>query len=103
MADIAERYGSGEIRLTVEQNIIFPNVPDSKVEAMLKEPLLQKFTPFPGKVMSGLVACTGQQFCGFAQVETKRNAWQARQAPRATPPPAPPRPPRAWHRRRWVD
>lgn len=78
MADVAEKYGSGEIRLTVEQNIIFPNVPDAKVEAMLKEPLLQKFTPFPGKVMAGLVSCTGNQFCGFGQVETKRNAWQAR-------------------------
>lgn len=53
MADIAEKYGSGEIRLTVEQNIIFPNVPDAMVDAMLKEPLLAKFTPFPGKVMAG--------------------------------------------------
>ena len=30
------RYGSGEARLTVEQNYILPNVPDDKVEALLK-------------------------------------------------------------------
>ena len=75
-ADLAERYGSGEIRLTVEQNLILPNIPDAQVAALLAEPLLAKFTPFPGRVLSGLVACTGSQFCGFAQVETKRNAWR---------------------------
>lgn len=86
IGDIAEKYGSGEIRLTVEQNVIFANIPDDKIEAMLREPLLQKFTPFPGRVMAGLVACTGAQFCGFAQVETKRNAWQARLEQLLAPP-----------------
>jgi ferredoxin-nitrite reductase len=26
--------------------------------------------------MAGLVACTGNQFCGFSQIETKQNAWR---------------------------
>jgi ferredoxin-nitrite reductase len=41
LARIAEVYGSGEIRLTVEQNVIIPNVPDSRLEALLAEPLLR--------------------------------------------------------------
>jgi len=28
------RYGDGTMRLTVEQDVIFPNVPEAKLEAM---------------------------------------------------------------------
>ena len=75
-ADLAEKYGSGELRLTVEQNVVLVGVPDARVAALLAEPLLEKYTPFPGRLMAGLVACTGSQFCGFSQIETKQNAWR---------------------------
>ena len=35
IADLAARYSEGEVRLTVEQNVLLPNVPDSKVDALL--------------------------------------------------------------------
>jgi ferredoxin-nitrite reductase len=41
---MAEVYGNGEIRLTVEQNVIIPNVPDSRLPILLAEPLLQRFS-----------------------------------------------------------
>ena len=72
MANLADAYGSGELRLTVEQNFIIPNVPDERVDELLREPLLSRYTPFPGKVVGSMVACTGKQFCGFAQIETKK-------------------------------
>ena len=74
LATLAETYGNGEIRLTVEQNFIIPHVPNDKVEQLLQERLFQEYTPFPGKLVSNMVACTGNQFCGFAQIETKRQA-----------------------------
>ncbi|KAG0499532.1 hypothetical protein HPP92_004223 [Vanilla planifolia] len=75
LAQLAEDYGSGELRLTVEQNIIIPNVEDSKLRAMLDEPLLkERFSPSPSTLMKGLVACTGSQFCGQAIIETKARA-----------------------------
>lgn len=75
LAKIADVYGSGELRLTVEQNIIIPNIPNSKVEDLLSEPLLKdKFSPSPPILMKGLVACTGNQFCGQAIIETKARA-----------------------------
>ncbi|GAC1466473.1 MAG: ferredoxin--nitrite reductase [Chamaesiphon sp.] len=74
LARIAEVYGSGEIRLTVEQNLIIPNVPDSRIAPLLKEPLLQRFTINPEYLTRGLVSCTGSQFCGFALIETKNRA-----------------------------
>ncbi|EXC17337.1 Ferredoxin--nitrite reductase [Morus notabilis] len=75
LARLAEEYGRGELRLTVEQNIIIPNVENSKIEALLKEPLLKdRFSPEPPLLMKGLVACTGNQFCGQAIIETKARA-----------------------------
>uniref|UniRef100_A0A0D9YYL6 Ferredoxin--nitrite reductase, chloroplastic n=1 Tax=Oryza glumipatula TaxID=40148 RepID=A0A0D9YYL6_9ORYZ len=74
LARLADEYGSGELRLTVEQNIVIPNVKDEKVEALLAEPLLQKFSPQPSLLLKGLVVCTGNQFCGQAIIETKQRA-----------------------------
>lgn len=75
LARIADTYGSGELRLTVEQNIIIPNIENSKIEALLQEPLLKnRFSPEPPILMKGLVACTGSQFCGQAIIETKARA-----------------------------
>lgn len=75
LARMADVYGSGELRLTVEQNLIIPNVPSSRLEALLGEPLLQeRFLVEPDPVSRWLVSCTGSQFCGFALIETKNRA-----------------------------
>ncbi|MBD1822933.1 ferredoxin--nitrite reductase [Cyanobacteria bacterium FACHB-DQ100] len=75
LARMADVYGSGELRLTVEQNLIIPNVPNSRLDALLKEPLLQeRFLVEPDPVSRWLVSCTGSQFCGFALIETKNRA-----------------------------
>ncbi|GLJ39573.1 hypothetical protein SUGI_0808580 [Cryptomeria japonica] len=74
LARLAEEYGTQELRLTVEQNLIIPNVPTDKIQALLQEPMLKTFSPFPPLLMSTLVACTGNQFCGQAIIETKARA-----------------------------
>ena len=75
LARMAEVYGNGEIRLTVEQNLIIPNIPDSRLDPFLKEPLVQeRFTINPEKLNRALVSCTGSEFCGFAIIETKNRA-----------------------------
>jgi len=75
LARMAEVYGNGEIRLTVEQNLIIPYIPDTRLNAFLAEPLLkERFTIEPGTLNRGLVSCTGNEFCGFAIIETKNRA-----------------------------
>ncbi|MBE9210559.1 ferredoxin--nitrite reductase [Nostoc sp. LEGE 06077] len=74
IARLAEVYGSGEIRLTVEQNIIIPNISDGSLATFLAEPLLQRFSINPGVLERSLVSCTGAQFCNFALIETKNRA-----------------------------
>eukprot|EP00177_Eucheuma_denticulatum_P005430 GFKZ01009872.1.p1 GENE.GFKZ01009872.1~~GFKZ01009872.1.p1 ORF type:complete len:575 (-),score=87.87 GFKZ01009872.1:1207-2931(-) len=74
LADVADKYSNGEMRLTVEQNIIFPNVANEQVEEMIQQPIFDKFKLRPGKISAGLVSCTGAQFCGLALIETKNRA-----------------------------
>ncbi len=74
LARLAQTYGQSEVRLTVEQNIIIPHVPDALLPSLLKEPLLQKFQIDPPPLVRSLVSCTGAQFCNFALIETKNRA-----------------------------
>lgn len=75
LARMAEVYGSGEIRLTVEQNLIVPNIPDTRLSPFLEEPLLkERFSIEPTSLNRGLVSCTGSEFCNFAIIETKNRA-----------------------------
>jgi ferredoxin-nitrite reductase len=74
LARLADVYGNGEIRLTVEQNLIIPNIPDSRLDAFLAEPLLERFSINPAPLTRSLVSCTGSQFCNFALIETKNRA-----------------------------
>jgi sulfite reductase beta subunit-like hemoprotein len=45
---VAETYGDGTARLTPEENILFVNVPDAQLPAMLAEPIFAKFKVNPG-------------------------------------------------------
>ena len=77
LADLADKYSGGEIRLTVEQNIILPNVDEDKVKALKKEKALGRKSRLevePGFIEGNVVSCTGAEFCGLALVETKANA-----------------------------
>ena len=71
VADLAENYGSGQLRLTVGQNVIIPNVPDAKIGALTDEPVLRELRYDPSEVMRGLVSCTGMDYCHFALIDTK--------------------------------
>ncbi|MEO0684702.1 MAG: ferredoxin--nitrite reductase, partial [Cyanobacteria bacterium J06649_11] len=74
LAKLAEVYGSCELRLTVEQNVIIPNILDDNLADFLTEPLVEKFSINPKSLERALVSCTGSQFCNFALVETKNRA-----------------------------
>ena len=71
LGELAENYGSGQLRLTVGQNIILPNVPDGRIGELTEEPVLQELRYDPSEVMRGLVSCTGMDYCHFALIDTK--------------------------------
>jgi ferredoxin-nitrite reductase len=74
LAHLADAYGNGQVRFTVGQNAILPNVPVERLARLLQEPLLRRFSPRPSPLLRGLVACVGTDFCNLAQIETKKYA-----------------------------
>lgn len=70
-AELAERFGTGELRATVSQNLVFINVPNAKASELVRElgqiGLYVEATNF----WRGTVACTGTEFCKLAITETK--------------------------------
>ncbi|RQG89007.1 ferredoxin--nitrite reductase [Natrarchaeobius halalkaliphilus] len=71
LADLADEYGSGEVRLTRRQNPLIMDVPDDELDALLAEPMLEKHQPEPNPFVKGTMACTGTEFCSLALTETK--------------------------------
>jgi sulfite reductase (ferredoxin) len=70
-AELSERFGSGDLRATVSQNLVFINVPNAKTGELVRElgqiGLHVEATNF----WRGTVACTGTEFCKLAITETK--------------------------------
>ncbi len=71
LARLADQYGNGQIRLTTGQNAILVNIQEKGLEDLLREPLLQHFSPSPHPFFRGLVTCTGTDYCNLALIETK--------------------------------
>lgn len=74
LADLAEHYGSGELRLTVWQNIIIPNLPEAYVETVKKGIIKAGLDWKQSAVASGVIACTGNRFCKYSSTDTKGHA-----------------------------
>jgi len=71
LAELADLYGSGEIRLTIWQNFIIPNVPDAFVPTLKHALEKAGFATKQSHIASGVIACTGNSYCKFAQANTK--------------------------------
>lgn len=74
VAEIADEYGSGELRLTVWQNLLIPNVKASRVAEALQQLREAGLDCTAGMVLRGTVACTGNRGCRYSATDTKRHA-----------------------------
>lgn len=74
LADLADHYGAGEVRLTVWQNAILPGVPDAYVETVKRALVSMGLDWRQSNLRGGLVACTGNSYCKFASANTKGHA-----------------------------
>jgi ferredoxin-nitrite reductase len=72
---LAREYGTGEIRLTHQQNVLIPHVPNGRVDELLAEQLVRdELGTDPPLFTRGVQTCTGKEFCGLAKVYTKERA-----------------------------
>lgn len=74
IAGIADSYGSGEVRLTVWQNFIIPNVREAFVLSAAKALAKAGFSTESSPLKNGFVACTGNRYCKYAATDTKGHA-----------------------------
>ena len=74
IADIADRFGNGDIRLTVWQNLLIPNIPTEKIDAVKEAIEAAGLHWSQSNIRAGLIACTGNNGCKFAASDTKRHA-----------------------------
>jgi len=74
LADLADNYGKGELRLTVWQSLIIPHVRDAYAATLVRAVQgLGFFTE--GHTSAGcIIACTGNQGCKYAGADTKSHA-----------------------------
>jgi sulfite reductase (ferredoxin) len=71
LAELAERYGDGQLRATIMQNILVVNVPREKTPALVVELNSLGLQVDVSAFWRGAIACTGTEFCKLAIAETK--------------------------------
>jgi precorrin-3B synthase len=76
LADLADKYGNGQLRATIGQNILIVNVPDRETTALVIELNTLNLHVDVSAFWRGAIACTGTEFCKLAISETKGfNKW----------------------------
>ena len=71
LADLAEEYGSGRVRLTAYQKLLVLDVPPERADQLVDELAAIGLSAHPSPVRRGVMACTGLEYCKLAIVETK--------------------------------
>jgi ferredoxin-nitrite reductase len=74
IADIAERFGSGTLRLTVWQNLLISDVADKDIDVCVAALAALGLGVEASAVRRGMVACTGNAGCKFSASNTKGHA-----------------------------
>ncbi|MFO1449209.1 MAG: NirA family protein [Opitutaceae bacterium] len=74
LADLADHYGTGELRLTVWQSVIIPNVPDAYCATLVRSIESLGFFTAAHATAGCVIACTGNKGCKYAAADTKGHA-----------------------------
>lgn len=74
LAEVAERFGSGTLRLTVWQNLLISDVADRDLGVSVAALEALGLAVEASALRRGLVACTGNAGCKFAASNTKGHA-----------------------------
>jgi ferredoxin-nitrite reductase len=74
LAEIAQRFGTGTLRLTVWQNLLISDISEGDIEAVKTRIRELGLDYSATSVRGGLVACTGNAGCKYAASNTKKHA-----------------------------
>ncbi|MEO6964933.1 MAG: nitrite reductase, partial [Acidobacteriaceae bacterium] len=71
VAELSEKFGTGDLRATVMQNLLLINIPNARTQELAKELEDIGFRVEGSSFWRGAIACTGTEFCKLAITETK--------------------------------
>lgn len=74
LADVAERCGDGDLRLTVWQNLLISGIPATRLAEAQAAVEATGLDWRASNIRAGLVACTGNAGCRFSASDTKGHA-----------------------------
>jgi ferredoxin-nitrite reductase len=74
LAELSDRYGKGELRLTVWQSVLIPHVSEKATEAVCRAARRMGFYTETSLAAGGVIACTGSRGCKYAAADTKGHA-----------------------------
>jgi sulfite reductase (NADPH) hemoprotein beta-component len=66
VAELADRYGFGEIRLTHEQNLVLPQIRRVDLPVVWRALAAARLATANVKLASAIISCPGLDFCGLA-------------------------------------
>ena len=70
VADFAERFGFGEIRISHEQNFILPDVPQKDLPAVYELACEQALGQANAGLLTDMICCPGGDFCSLANAKS---------------------------------
>ncbi len=80
IADLADGFGDGRVRTTTQQKLVILGVEPERVEDLVAALEDEDLRVRPSAFRTGLMACTGIEFCKLALTETKGRAmWLAQE------------------------
>jgi sulfite reductase (ferredoxin) len=74
IAALSDEYGAGRVRTTTQQKLVILDVDPSRVEELISALDDEDLRVRPSAFRSGMMACTGIEFCKLALSETKVRA-----------------------------
>ncbi len=70
VADLADRYSSGELRVTHEQNLLLPDVRQADLHAVWQEAQALDLATANVGMITNIIACPGGDYCSLANAKS---------------------------------
>jgi ferredoxin-nitrite reductase len=73
-AQVAKEFGTGDVRLTYDQNLYITNIDKAVMEALQSSDLIQAYAKFNNLYFNDMIACAGTKTCSFGVIPNKPDA-----------------------------
>ena len=71
VADLAERYSNGNLRTTINQNIVIRWIPENQIELLYEDLALHGLADPGAELVEDIIACPGSDTCGLGITASK--------------------------------